>query len=194
MGKLWLTFIVAGLLPLPALLTIDNSLSGQLALLYLGLAHGWLATEVLCYAGGADSPMDYRTRILTLATGVAINTALFIFLGIQVGIKLNVNFPLVSLLAVLPAVGLVPLVLRWSRNKFGAVILSGMLVLACKLTGCVIARLIYGPNYLKMGYASDDWHTARLMISCFWALTTLLSIGGLFVSLFGKQTYSPCAA
>jgi hypothetical protein len=52
-----------------------------------------------------------------------------------------------------------------------------MLVLAAKLAGCVVARIVYGPDYIERGYVSADWRSAKLMISLFWSFSTLLSVG-----------------
>ena len=55
-------------------------------------------------------------------------------------------------------------------------------VVSIKLGACVVARLVYGPNYLEEGYASADWHTAKLMISLLWAGIIALSAGLLWSS------------
>ena len=52
-----------------------------------------------------------------------------------------------------------------------------MLVLAAKLAACVVARIVYGPDYIERGYVSADWRSAKLMISLFWSFSTLLSLG-----------------
>ena len=55
-----------------------------------------------------------------------------------------------------------------------------LVVGSCKLIGCVLARIVYGPNILADGYIAGDWHTAKLMISTFWALNIAMALGLLF--------------
>jgi hypothetical protein len=69
---------------------------------------------------------------------------------------------------------------RVSQQPYAAIIFTGFLIFACKLAGCVVARIVYGPDYIAQGYVSADWRTAKLMITLFWSFSTLLSLGLLF--------------
>jgi hypothetical protein len=64
-----------------------------------------------------------------------------------------------------------------SQRPYAAIIFSGFLVFGCKLAGCVVARLVYGPDYIAQGYVAADWRTAKLMITLLWSFSTLLSLG-----------------
>jgi hypothetical protein len=83
-----------------------------------------------------------------------------------------------AVLSAIPAIGVMPWMLRRvSRHPYAAIIFSGFLVFACKLAGCVVARIVYGPDYIAQGYVAADWRTAKLMITLLWSFSTLLSLG-----------------
>jgi hypothetical protein len=62
-------------------------------------------------------------------------------------------------------------------EPFKALVLSAAVLLACKLSACVIARVVYGPDYMEHGYVAADWRTAKLMISLTWSSITAISVG-----------------
>jgi hypothetical protein len=64
-----------------------------------------------------------------------------------------------------------------STDPYAAIIFSGFLIFTCKLAGCVVARVVYGPDYIAQGYVAADWRTAKLMITLLWSFSTLLSLG-----------------
>ena len=74
-----------------------------------------------------------------------------------------------------PALGLVPWLTLRLRQPWGAIILGAMIVALIKIAACVVARVVYGPDYIAQGYVSADWQTAKLMISLMWAGTLLIS-------------------
>ena len=112
-------------------------------------------------------------RALSLA--LLLNVALFILLGVAVGVRTNLAFPLMAALSAAPAIGLVPWLTMRLRPWPVAMILAALIVGAMKLTGCVVARFVYGPKYVELGYVAGDWRSAKLMISIFWSLTVALS-------------------
>ena len=94
------------------------------------------------------------------------------------GVVTHFSFPLMTVLSAIPAVGIVSWMLRrMPQHPYAAIVLGGMVVFMCKLAGCVAARIVYGPDYLALGYAAADWRTAKLMISVLWFLSTALSLG-----------------
>lgn len=169
---------VAAVLPLPALILTDPARGAELSCLYLGLSNGLLATEFYRSWGPPGSVYSWRAR--TLATTIAIlsNVALFIGFGLVIGVRTHFPFPLMAVLSVIPAIGLMPWMLRRvSQHPYAAIVFTGFLVGACKLAGCVAARLVYGPDALAQGYMAADWRTAKLMITMLWTLSTLISLG-----------------
>lgn len=118
--------------------------------------------------------------MLALTIAVLSIVTVFTALGVGIGVKSNLPFPLLSLLTVLPTLGMVPWAVMRFHQRYAALVFPAFTVLACKLAGCVVARIVYGPDYIAQGYVSDDWHTAKLMITTMWFLTTLLSVTGFF--------------
>jgi hypothetical protein len=171
------TCAVAAALPLPILVATDPASSGDISCLYLGLASAWLVVEFHRSRGLPESPASWRARTLAIVVCVAVNVALFIAFGITAGVQTHFPFPLMAVLSAIPAVGIVPWMLRRVQHPYASIILAAMLVVAAKLAACVVARIVYGPDYIERGYVSADWRSAKLMISLFWSFSTLLSLG-----------------
>lgn len=167
----------AAFLPLPALVAIDPARSADIACIYLGIFNAWLVTEYHRVWGGPESPGSWHARMLTLSVVMTVNVALFIGFGFAADVQTNFPFPLMAALSVIPALGVMPWMLRkMQRNPYAAIVLSGFLIFACKLAGCVVARFVYGPDYIARGYVAANWQTAKLMISLLWSFSTLLSL------------------
>lgn len=175
------TWAVAAFLPLPVLVVVDGANRADVSCLYLGASNAWLVSEFHRSCGLPDSFASWRARTLAILTAIAVNVTLFVAFGLASGVESYFPFPLMAVLSTVPAAGMVPWMLRRvPRHPYAAVILSGFLVFACKLVGCIAARIVYGPDYLANGYAAADWRTAKLMISVLWVLSVSLSLGLLF--------------
>ena len=106
------------------------------------------------------------------------NVALFIGYGMVTGVQTRIPFPLMAVLSVMPALGVMPWMLRRvPRHPYAAIVFTGAMIGACKMAGCIAARVAHGPEALAEGYMTADWGTAKLMLTIFWTLTTLLSLG-----------------
>ena len=79
-------------------------------------------------------------------------------------------------LSATPALGLAPWLSLRVRQQYAALILGAMIVYSLKLVGCIVARLVYGPQFDELGYIAGDWRTAKLMISTMWGLTAGVSM------------------
>jgi hypothetical protein len=170
------TWASAAALPLPVLVAVDPARSADISCLYLGLASGWLVVEFYRSEGPPDSLASWRARTLAIATAVAVNVALFVSFGVAADVQTRFPFPLMAALSAIPAVGIVPWVLRRVRHPYASIILAAALVLAAKLAACVAARVVYGADYVD-SHVAADWRSAKLMISLFWSFSTLLSLG-----------------
>lgn len=169
---------VAAFLPLPILAVTDPATSAELSCLYLGVINAWLVTEFYRAWGQPASARAWWARMLAIITAVSVNVALFIGFGLAAGVQTHFPFPLLAGLAALPAVGIMPWMLRRvAQHPYAAIIFSGFLVFACKLIGCVVARIVYGPDFMAQGYIAADWRTAKLMLTVLWTLSTGLSLG-----------------
>jgi hypothetical protein len=61
------------------------------------------------------------------------------------------------------------------RDPFKAMVLSAFILMSAKLAACVVARFMYGPDYIEHGYVAADWRTAKVMISLTWSTITTVS-------------------
>ena len=166
------------ILPLP----IEAAQGAEIGCIYLGIFNAWLVTEYHRTRGAPVSVACWWARARVITVTVSANLALYVGFGLAGGVHTNFPFPLMAALSTIPALGVVPWMLRKiSRHPYGAIVLSGFLILACKLAGCVVARVVYGPDYIAQGYVSADWRTAKLMITLFWSFSTLLSLALLMV-------------
>ena len=146
---------VAAFLPLPILLATEPANSADVSCLYLGVINAWLVTEFHRSWGLPQSATSWRAMMRSILTAISFNVALFVGLGLAAGVQTHFPFPLMAVLSVLPAVGVMPWMLRRvSQHPYAAIVFSGFLIFACKLGGCVVARLFYGPDYLAQGYSA----------------------------------------
>jgi hypothetical protein len=169
---------VAAFLPLPVLVATDPANSADVSCLYLGVINAWLVTEFHRSWGLPGSATSWRARMLAIITAISVNVALFVGFGLAAGVQTHFPFPLMAVLSAIPAIGVMPWMLRRvPQHPYAAIIFSGFLVFVCKLAGCVVARVVYGPDYIAQGYVAADWRTAKLMITLLWSFSTLLSLG-----------------
>ena len=172
----------AALLPLPAVMVTDPLNSTDVGCLYLGVACAWLATEILRRGGLPGTRREWRIKVRAVCVAVAAVAVLFITMGSAAGAQSQIPFPVLAALSATPALGLVPWLVLRVREPYLAIMLGAMILVAAKLAACVVARIVYGPDFLEQGYVAGDWETAKLMITLFWTLTVLCSVAGLIAS------------
>jgi len=171
---------LAGLLPFPALLIARSEMTADLAALYLGLASAWLAADAF-----RDRSIDraaWLNRMCALGLILGLNVGLFGLLGVVSGIESNIPFPLIAAFSAVPALGLIPWLTLKLQHSYQAIVVGGASVGGIKILGCIVARIIYGPDALRDGFMAADWRTAPVMIGCFWTGTILLSCWGFLES------------
>lgn len=172
-----MVWMFTAILPLPILAASDPADSAIVSCVYLGIACGWLAAHFASVGSERDSRLMFLAKTGATCIAVATNVAVFISIGVAVRVKTNLPFAAMATLSAGPAIGIVPWMLRRVRQSYAALILTGMLVLGVKLSACVVARFVYGPDFIARGYVAADWQTAKLMIWLFWTGTILLSLG-----------------
>ena len=171
------------LLYAPLALRVGGNVGTDLAVLYLSIAGAWLATEILRRGGLPATVREWSARMAAIFFATVANTALFVALADASGMESTIPLWLVGLLSVFPVVGLVPWMMLRVREATGTIVLGALVLLGVKLAACVVARIVYGPRYIELGYVSSDWRTAKLMISLFWGTSTLISVGCVLHSL-----------
>jgi hypothetical protein len=163
------------LLPLPMLLATSPARDTDVKCLYLGLTSAWFATEVFGRYNATIAGARWHDKVMAVLVALAINVSLFIALGLSVGVQSNVSFPLMAAFCAVPALGIVPWLMQRIEDRYAVIILGATIVAVAKLGACVVARVVYGPDYVEQGYVANNWHTAKLMISLFWGITVLIS-------------------
>jgi hypothetical protein len=170
-----ITWFTAACLPLPVLFMTSPATSADVACLYLGLASAWLATQILAVGGYPGTRSAWLAKTMAICIALAANAIFVMMIGWLLSVRSNLPFPLLAMFAVIPSIGLVPWMTLRIGEPFKAIVLSAFVLLACKLSACVVARAVYGPDYMEHGYVAADWRTAKLMISITWSLITLIS-------------------
>ena len=102
--------------------------------------------------------------------------AVFTLFSLELRRSSGLPFPLLAVLTVTPALGIVPYLTMRTRKPFAAVVLAAFIVGLIKIASCVVVRIVYGPDALADGYMAGDWQTAKLMISLFWIGTVIVSV------------------
>jgi hypothetical protein len=172
----------AALLPVPAV-AVTNPVNGtDVGCLYLGVSCAWLATEIFRRGGLPVTAREWRTKVCAVWIAVVPVVALFVMMGYAAGAQSRIPFPLLAALSATPALGLVPWLVLRVREPYLAVMLGAIILVLAKLSACVVARVVYGPDFMAQGYVAGDWRTAKLMITLFWSLTVLSSVAGLVAS------------
>ncbi len=156
------------LLPIPLLMAGGEHVNSDIAALYLALGAAWLATEAFHPSQPPATLAQWRSRMGALVIYLAINALVFSLFGSFAGVNSNIPLPLLAALGLAPSLGLVPWLTLRLRQPYAAIVLGALAVATIKLAACVVARVVYGPDYIAQGYASADWHTAKLMISLMW--------------------------
>lgn len=180
-------WIAAALLPLPAALLIEASANAEVTCVYLGLASAGLAAWMVHRGGLAESRVEVRARVAAICVAVLVDALLVYGLARAVGIRSTMAFAWMSGLAVVPALGLVPWLTLRLRSPFRALVAAAFVLLVAKLTGCAVARIVYGPNFAADGRIAADWRTAKLMITVCWALVGASSIAGCVAMWAGER-------
>jgi hypothetical protein len=170
------------LLPLPVLLAMNPAANADVSCWYLGIASAWLATEFFLCGNLPTTHIEWRGKMLALCCAVFINLALFVVLGMSLGVQSNIPFVLKASLSTIPALGLAPWLVLRVEGRYAAIILGITLVAMAKFSACIIALMVYGTDYVERGYASEDWNAAKLMISLFWLFTAVVSLVAMFAS------------
>jgi hypothetical protein len=174
--RLAMTWTAAACLPIPALLMTNPATNAEVACLYLGLASAWLATEILRFGGYPDSRSTWLTKTTAICVALATNATMFVAFGTMVSVRSNLPFPLLATFAVIPSIGIVPWMTLRLRDPFKAMVLSAFILMTAKLAACVVARFVYGPDFMERGYVAADWRTAKVMISLTWSTITTISM------------------
>src|SRR5437667_2499072 len=122
----------AVLLPMPMLLGVGDIGVVDMAIVYLALGAAWLAAEAFREGGEPLSFSRWKFRMIALSLCVAADALTFTILGISAGVKSNIPLPVLAVLGVTPALGLVPWLTLRLRQPYCAIVLGALIVGAIK--------------------------------------------------------------
>jgi hypothetical protein len=179
---------VAAMAPLPILLLTNRP---DIACLYMGLGCAWFSGEVFRFGGLPRCSSEWNSKAIIVSLGVLLIAALFIAFGIASGASTRFPFPAMAVLSTTPALGLIPWLVIRLRNPFHAIVFACFIVGSAKIAACLVARLVYGPNFIEEGYVAADWRTAKLMISLFWTFTAVISLFLLMIDFWRFHRLAP---
>jgi hypothetical protein len=171
-------WFVCVLAPAPAILVAK---SGSAALMYYFVACAALVTYTFRHdvaAGPPDSdspPLTWRRRIISSAVALLAAWLVFATLCRQLPGQHAQVATWLSLLILAPCLGIVPYMVRVTRQPFAAVVFSITLVVLIKLAGCLIVVLVYGWDADEFGHTSMPWTRPNLLVWCFLIGTAVLS-------------------
>jgi hypothetical protein len=182
-----------------ALVWINGEREVEPGLMALGLGAGIFAAREAKRSGSGGRGCELGRRSYpTLTARIALTAAaIFAICARVLGTRSHIPVPMLAVGSVLPAIGLVPWLVRATGKPFAGVVLSAFLVALTKIAACIAVRLVYGPDAQERGLMSGDWEAAPVMISLFWIGTVLLSMAGLLLPdprLSREATRRPAAA
>jgi len=175
----WPITVVVSSLVLVATTATENS---DYPLMCLGLGCALLAARAF---GRAFPPGEPDTSAPEQAWTIRMSAVSITTLAAAAGFSLvsadfrapsGLPIPLLAVLTVTPALGIVPFLAMRTGKPFAAVVLAAFIVGLIKIASCVVVRIVYGPDALADGYMAGDWQTAKLMISLFWIGTVIVSV------------------
>ena len=147
------------------------SLLGERAVQFSGGLESTPAT-----VGTLSPEHAWTIRMSAVSITTLAAAAVFTLFSLELRISSRLPFPLLAVLTLTPALGIVPYLTLRTRKPFAAVVLAAFIVGLIKIASCVVVRIVYGPDALADGYMAGDWQTAKLMISLFWIGTVIVSV------------------
>ena len=191
------TWAVAILLPLPVATFWQDGSGRAFAYVYLFIGCAVLTAErfgrspQIEAANQATEGMRRRWRVKMAALVLAMAGAVSIFtaFGWAMSGQLDSVIPLLAVLAVLPALGCVPLLALITGKPYAAVLFTAFLLGLVKIAGCVVVRIVYGPNALAEGHMTLPWEQPNLLV---WlCLAGAVGFSVVFYPM-GRRTFIEC--
>ncbi len=166
------TGAMAVLLPMPVATFWQDGSGRAFAYAYLLLGCAILAAERFAQrppvAATSSSAEDlsqlWRAKMMALALAMAGAVSVFTaFVWAQNG-QPDLVVPLLAILAVVPALGCVPYLSIVTGKPYAAVLFTLFLLGLVKLAGCVMVRIVYGPQALAEGRMTLPWEQPNFLV------------------------------
>ncbi len=166
------TWAFAVLLPAPMATFWHEGPGRDFAYAYLFLGCSLLAAER--FRKGAESYARekaeqgageiWRIRMMSLSTAMLAAVGVFSGFAWAIAGEWSFSIPLFALLAVIPALSAIPYFVMSTGKEYGAILLVVFCLALIKLAGCVIVRVVYGPNALPEGRMNLPWEEPNLLV------------------------------
>ena len=151
-------------------------------LMCLGLGCALLAAQAFSRAippGETDTSAPeqaWTVRMSAVSITSLAAAAVFSLISAAFRASSGLPTPLLAVVTLTPALGIVPYLTMRTGKPFAAVVLAAFIVGLIKIASCIVVRIVYGADAQADGYMAGDWQTAKLMISLFWIGTVTVSV------------------
>ena len=184
-------------LPIPAITFWEDGAGRAYAYAYLFLGCAIMAAESFTVGSSSGSPdaielpraerrAVWLAKMSALSIAVLCAVAVFTLAWFALSDTVDHRVPSLALLTVLPALGGVPYFTLKTRKLFLGVLFATLLLCSIKILGCVVVRMVYGPDALAQGYMAMDWRRPNLLV-------VLCAVGALVYSMvlygFGSRRF-----
>jgi hypothetical protein len=166
------TWAVAVVLPVPVATFWQDGSGRAFAYAYLFLGCAILAAERFGRAppsatgnsptGGG--PRLWRAKVMALGLAMAGAVCAFTAIAWAMIGRPDAVVPLLAALAVVPALCCVPFLAVVTGKPYAAVLFTAFLLASVKLVGCVVVRVVHGPNALAEGYMTLPWERPNQLV------------------------------
>ncbi|MDB5312134.1 MAG: hypothetical protein JWO38_6336 [Gemmataceae bacterium] len=168
------------LLPVPLLNFVADGAGRAFAFAYLFFGCALVAAE--CFRPGSSGHWGAKMTALSAAMAIAVTTFCVCYWAVSGDPDAGVV--VLAVLAAVPALCVVPYLVLLDGRPYVAVAFAALLLVGVKLTGCVVARLVYGPTALADGQMAMSWREPNLLV---W----FCLVGGMLVSSRGGRPRTP---
>ena len=192
------TWAIAVLIPLPAATFWQDGSGRAFAYAYLFLGCAIMTAERFrrplpgnadLAAGGAASA--WRAKMTALGLAMAGAVAVLTTFAWSMSGQPEAVVPLLATLAALPALCCVPVLTISIGKPYAAVLFTTFLLGAVKIAGCVVVRIVYGPEALAEGRMDLPFERPNLLVWLCFAGAGILSA---VMFPLGMRAFNRCQA
>jgi hypothetical protein len=155
------TLAVTLLFPVPLLNFVQDGTGRAFAFAYLFFGCALLAAE--CFRLDTDRARG-KAKLGALAVSMLLAALNFSVCYVAISGTLDWNAVTLAFLVVVPALCMVPCLTLLVGNPYAAVVFTALLLGVVKLTGCVVARVVYGPTAQADGQMAMSWDQPNLLV------------------------------
>jgi hypothetical protein len=158
----------------------------------------WLVADIFARGANGDDVLanqGNRWRDKAAAAVIALLAAWMVMAGMCQTLpqSAGVVAAALALMALVPALGIVPYVMTLVGDRYVAVVFSLTAVACMKLLGCLVVVLIHGWDASERGYTTMPWTEPNLLVGLFVSFTAVPS-AACFGLVVRRSSQGPQAA